>query len=678
MAMWRQLTRKRIPMFHARSNRASSSPSHPSPSKRLRLSAAFAVGALAMSALAINVSQVHADDGILDTSFGTAGKQTTSFSSTGSKWDDPYAAAVGPDGSIFVVGTSENPTNTSGYSWDFAIAKYTPAGTLDTTFDSDGKVTTDFGVNIDYAYAIEVYPDGKILVAGETKTITQVNGNDATTVNFAVARYSSTGVLDATFGTAGKVITDFDGGADYARALSLRPDGSFFVAGTSRNNFALAKYTQSGTLDTSFDSDGLVTTDFSAGVDNANSLVVNANGSIIVGGIVTVTASGETSANAHFGIAKYTTSGALDSSFGTAGKVTTAFVAGQEDELTGLALATDGKLVAAGKFNSSTGQDFALARYTSSGVLDATFDVDGKVTTDFSGTSGDDGAAAVSVLYDGTILVAGYSTGATRDFALAKYTSTGAFDMTFDSDGKATVDVGGAEDVGQAMAVTSSGSIIVAGRAIMGAAGNDFALAKFLGSTPVTTTTTSTSSTTSSTSTTLATAPTIVEEVTTVAPGPATTIPSVTPATVPPPVESVILDLPTPTTPLLTDTSLEVGQPVFLEFGGFVPGEFVQLIVASTPQVIGSGYANSLGFVRLSGELPANLLAGKHSLALYAPESGRGVRQPISVEDVMRVKHLPATGGTNGVALPIFFVLLGMTILLLPRMRRRQTPQRST
>jgi uncharacterized delta-60 repeat protein len=666
MALSRQQTRKRIPMFHARSNKASSSPSHPSPLNRHRSSALLAMVVLAGIALVINVSQVHAQDGIVDASFGTSGKQTTSFSSTGTKWDDPYAAAVGPDGSIFVVGTSENPTNTSGYSWDFAIAKFTPAGTLDTTFDSDGKVTTDFGVNIDYAYAIEVYPDGKILVAGEAKTLTQVNGNDATTVNFAVARYSSAGFLDTTFGTAGKVITDFDGGADYGKALSLRPDGSFFVAGTSRNNFALAKYTSAGALDTSFDSDGLVTTDFSAGADNANSIVVNANGSIIVGGIVTVTASGETSANAHFGIAKYTTSGALDSSFGTAGKVTTAFVAGQEDELTGLALATDGKLVAAGKFNSSTGQDFALARYTSSGVLDATFDTDGKVTTDFSGTSGDDGAAAVSVLHDGTILVAGYSTGATRDFALAKYTSAGVLDATFDSDGKATVDVGGAEDVGQAMTISSNGSIFVAGRAIMGAAGNDFAIAKFVGSTPVTTTTTST---TSSTSTTVAATPDTSAATTTVAAVSATTAPSSTSTTVPAPAESVILDLPTPTTPLLTDTTLEVGQPVFLEFGGFVPGEFVQLIVASTPRVIGSGYANSLGFVRLSGDLPANLLAGKHSLALYAPESGRGVRQPIVVEAPVRAKNLPATGGTRGVTLPIFFVMLGLTILLLSRFR---------
>ena len=194
----------------------------------------------------------------------------------------------------------------------------------------------------------------------------------------------------------------------------------------------------------------------------------------------------------------------------------------------------------------------------------------------------------------------------------------------------------------------------------MGASGYDFALAKIVGSTPVTTTT----STTSTTSTTVPVMTSTVAAPQTVS----NTMPSSTTSTVAPlPTETVILELPVPTRPLLADTTLEPGQSVVLEFGGFIPGEFVQLVVASTPRVIASGYANSIGFVRLSGDLPANLAAGNHSLALYAPESGRGVRQPISVQPVKQVKSLPATGGTNGVLLPISFIILGSAIMMLMR-----------
>jgi hypothetical protein len=121
----------------------------------------------------------------------------------------------------------------------------------------------------------------------------------------------------------------------------------------------------------------------------------------------------------------------------------------------------------------------------------------------------------------------------------------------------------------------------------------------------------------------------------------------------------------------LTDTALVIGEPVTLEFGGFVPGEFVQLIVASTPRVIASGYANSQGFVKLSGDIPASLLAGKHSLALFAPVSGRGVRQPISVARSAGSQSLPDTGGSSGFSLSMYMLLLGVTMLIGARLSSR-------
>jgi hypothetical protein len=122
----------------------------------------------------------------------------------------------------------------------------------------------------------------------------------------------------------------------------------------------------------------------------------------------------------------------------------------------------------------------------------------------------------------------------------------------------------------------------------------------------------------------------------------------------------------------LADTDLVVGEPISLEYGGFVPGEFVQLIVASTPRVIASGYANSLGFIKLSGDIPANLLAGNHSLALFAPVSGRGVRQPITVSGMIAGATLPKTGGDSGLSVALNLLLIGATTLTVVRFRRRR------
>ena len=113
--------------------------------------------------------------------------------------------------------------------------------------------------------------------------------------------------------------------------------------------------------------------------------------------------------------------------------------------------------------------------------------------------------------------------------------------------------------------------------------------------------------------------------------------------TVAPPAESVVVALPLANTPLVADNSLAAGGEVSVTFSGFVPGEFVQLIVASTPQVIGSGYANAQGVVTLTGNIPAGLAAGSHTLAVYAPVSGIGFKQPISVEALT----LPATGSSH-------------------------------
>jgi LPXTG-motif cell wall-anchored protein len=145
-----------------------------------------------------------------------------------------------------------------------------------------------------------------------------------------------------------------------------------------------------------------------------------------------------------------------------------------------------------------------------------------------------------------------------------------------------------------------------------------------------------------------------------------TTVVSTTPTTVAPPAESVVAALPVASTPLVADNSISAGDEVSVTFGGFVPGEFVQLIVASTPQVIGSGYANAQGVVTLSGTIPASLSSGDHTLAVYAPESGTGFKQPITVSGLA----LPATGTSNRLW-PMMMMLFGGAALIVATRRRR-------
>jgi LPXTG-motif cell wall-anchored protein len=109
---------------------------------------------------------------------------------------------------------------------------------------------------------------------------------------------------------------------------------------------------------------------------------------------------------------------------------------------------------------------------------------------------------------------------------------------------------------------------------------------------------------------------------------------------------------------------LSTGGEVTVTFGGFTPFEYVQLIIASTPQVIGSGYADAQGFVTISGNLPTTLGSGSHTLAVYAPVSGVGFSQPITVSK----PRLPATGSNDQDRLLLVALMLLVGGLL---MRRR-------
>lgn len=341
-------------------------------------------------------------DGSLDTSFSSDGKLITSVCCSFSK---AYAIAIQSDGKIVVAGEAYNGIDT-----DFTLVRYNTDGSFDTSFDGDGKVTTAIGSYFDAAYSLAIQSDGKIVVAGEA--------SDGKSYDIALARYNTNGSLDSSFGTGGKVVTVIGSGWDSANAIALQSDGKIVVAGKSYNGtadtFALVRYNADGSLDTTFDTDGIVTTLLSVS-DIANAIAIQSDGKIVVAG------QSYNGTATDYALARYNTDGSLDTSFNTDGKVVTD-MGGSWDVANAIVIQSDGKIVVAGEAPppGSVLDDFGLARYNANGSLDTTFDSDGKVFTEMG--SDFDIAYAIALQSDGKMVVAGKSYGATSDdFALAVY-----------------------------------------------------------------------------------------------------------------------------------------------------------------------------------------------------------------------------------------------------------------
>lgn len=438
------------------------------PRYSLRTTVVASIAVMIVTALTVGMpNSMAAGDGDLDPGFGTGGRIVTDFFG---RSNGANGVALQPDGKIVVAGdilTVQGPP-------DMSVARYNSDGTLDASFGSSGLVTTDFLGRADIASAIAIQSDGKILVAGGADM-------NATSFDFALARYNSNGSPDSTFGTGGKVTTDFNGGLDAVGAIGLQTDGKIVVAGfatAGTQHTGLARYNSNGTLDMSFGSGGKVLIDFSGTRDSASALAIQSNGKIVAGGFTV----DPITSFVVFALERYNGDGSLDSTFGSGGKVTTrvVFSDGEDDEISGLAIQPDGRIIAAGRANFA--QDFGMVRYQANGTLDTAFGTNGVVTTDFNGSI--DRASAVVLQTDGKIVLAGtanLTTGSTGDFGLARYNLNGSLDPTFGTGGKVITDFGGNVDNARGVALQSDNKIVAAGSTIGNTPGSgDFALARYL------------------------------------------------------------------------------------------------------------------------------------------------------------------------------------------------------
>jgi uncharacterized delta-60 repeat protein len=401
-------------------------------------------------------------DGSLDTTFDGDGKVRTDIANNE---DGVTNLIVQPDGKIIVTGT----TTVSLTNRDYMLVRYNPDGSLDTTFDNDGKVTTDMFGSHDFMASALLQTDGKIVVTGSAPII----GSPAP--DFVLVRYNTNGSLDTTFDGDGKVTTDIPSVnlPSSARDMTIQSDGKIILTG-SNGDFIVARYKTDGALDTTFDNDGYVITDFGSDIAEADTVIVQNDGKIIAAGSVYASALNQFD----FGLVRYNPDSSLDTSFDGDGKVIMNVGAtGAPSEALDVAVQPDGKIVFAGWSGSDTNLNFAVLRYLPNGLPDTSFNGNGQVLTDF--LNGNDKAFAVAVQADGKIVAAGYASNATNAFvALARYNQDGSLDTSFGSGGKLTTSVLGIYDYAYDLIVQPDGKIVTVGYGYNGS-NSDIALVRY-------------------------------------------------------------------------------------------------------------------------------------------------------------------------------------------------------
>jgi uncharacterized delta-60 repeat protein len=426
---------------------------------RRRAALSFIAGTLLVLATA---PAAHSAPGDLDHSFGGDGIVRTHLSH---KEDDGYVVTVQPDGKIVVAGESA----VDGRNPRMAIVRYDTDGSLDTTFGGgDGKVTIDFTRSADFAYAVRIQPDGKIVLAGAA-------GYFKKDSRFALARLTSNGSLDPTFGDHGRVTTNLTPTYDFANGMALQPNGKIVVvgdqsAGPDNGKIVVLRYRTDGSLDPKFGDAGIVRADPTRTYDDGLGVGVEADGQIIVAG-----GAGFDGPNERFVALAYHRDGSPDTTFGGDGMVLTDVTPGADVPF-GLAIQPDGNIVVGGgAAQGSSDPKFAVVRYQRDGSLDPAFKGDGTVVTNF--TPFDDGAYSVALDPDGNVVLGGLAgnNGPSPRFAVARYLPNGSLDDTFGGDGKVTTDISPHFDSAWSVTTQADGSVVCSG--VAGAGGSHPALA---------------------------------------------------------------------------------------------------------------------------------------------------------------------------------------------------------
>lgn len=275
---------------------------------------------------------------------------------------------------------------------------------------------------------------------------------------------AAVGDLDDTFDGNGKLHLNLSAGSDHVRDVVIQP-GDQKIVGVGRMDpgqpqFAIVRWNPDGSLDASFGGgDGRVATNFGAGEDSATAVALQADGKIVAVGEAP-------GSGGQFAIARYNVDGSSDATFSGDGRTTTNFTSGYDFAWDVAIQPADQKIVVAGR---SAGADprFAVVRYNTNGLLDGTFSADGKTTVNL--TAGEDNATGLALQADGKIVLAGYASGSGGQFGVARLRTNGTLDPGFSGDGRLIKNLTKAEDFAWDVAIQPDQKIVLAGRSGSGA-----------------------------------------------------------------------------------------------------------------------------------------------------------------------------------------------------------------
>ena len=363
------------------------------------------------------IAPAHASPGALDTSFGNAGVETLTIGM------GPFITSIAIDSSgRIVAGGFSN----DGSGDTFILARYSETGTLDTSFGNGGIETTTIGIT-SQINSIKIDSAGRIVVGGRS--------SDAITDNLTLARYTEAGKLDTTFGNGG-IETATVGMRSQINSIAMDSFGRIIAGGFmndgANDNFLVARFTETGTIDTTFGSSGFETTTIGTASQIA-SIAIDKSGRIVAGG------TSDSGSAAYGAFARYTQYGMPDATFGNGGAET--ITVGEILSIGSITIDSSGKILAAGMVgigNGELGLRPAVLRFDENGSLDTSFGVGGVTTV----SSGDAIGTFSSIIAEesGRIIASGFYIDITQNngsaaVVLVRLKNDGALDKGFGANG---------------------------------------------------------------------------------------------------------------------------------------------------------------------------------------------------------------------------------------------------
>lgn len=432
---------------------------------------------LALLCLGVFVAAAHAlTAGDLDTTYSADGKVTDPIGEglrPGGRYD---AIALQPDGKLVAAGASSSDGS--------LVVRIRPDGTLDPSFDADGKLLNPLAAGANEGMSIRsiaIAPSGKIVIAGYVQNYT------TQVARAAVVRLTPEGALDTTFDGDGILVTQLGETATTFSnfyAADVLPDERILLAGNARDSAGhvatlLARRLPGGDPDPAFGTGGKTITQFGIGTNLSSGVAAmrrQPDGRIVIAGLATDTDNAQPDAAL---VARFDADGkALDPSFGTGGAYRGRLgTPGYPVHINGLRLQTDGKPVVVGTTGDNTKNspttEALVARLEADGsAVDAGFATNGNFHQPFEGAAGDASFRDVVIQPDGKIVAAGNGEDAGFTVLVARFTGGGALDPSFSGDGRDLTQLGGLSSAFGSVALQPDGKILAAGTALFSVNGN--------------------------------------------------------------------------------------------------------------------------------------------------------------------------------------------------------------